>query len=196
MSAALPRWWRSLLLAALALPSVGWAQPYVTAKLGYASGDFSLGEPYNGVVDDSSVAYGFDVGFGFGRNVAIEFGADGYSSFDGRATPCPPGEATCPQIIRPTSGNDVTTYTLAIVPRYSFERVELFARAGMYRADIDTNLGFGDDEFRERGLVLGAGARWYFSEPWSVSLHASRFDDKLYQFAVGVGWGLPAGMRR
>ena len=71
--------------------------------------------------------------------------------------------------------------------------MELFARAGYYRADLNVDLGLGaEDKIKQRGLVLGAGARWYFQEPWSVSLHASRFDDNLYQFSVGVGWGIPA----
>jgi hypothetical protein len=37
--------------------------------------------------------------------------------------------------------------------------------------------------------------RWYFSEPWSLSLEASRFDDNVSQITFGVGWGLGAGSR-
>jgi hypothetical protein len=37
------------------------------------------------------------------------------------------------------------------------------------------------------------GARWYFREPWSVSLEGSRLDDNIYQIAVGAGWGLRLG---
>ena len=38
--------------------------------------------------------------------------------------------------------------------------------------------------------VLGLGARWYFTDPWSVSVQATRFDDNLQQLMFGVGWGL------
>ena len=84
---------RALVCASLALPGAALSQPYVTAKLGYANTDFSLGQPYNGVVDDSAVTYGFDAGFGFGSRMAVEFGANGYGGLDGRATPCRPGES-------------------------------------------------------------------------------------------------------
>lgn len=183
---------RGVLFASLAFSGAAWSQPYITAKVGYANSDFSLGQPYNGVVDDSAITYGLDAGFGFGSRMAVEFGVSGYGGFDGRATPCPPGRA-CSQVVVPTSSNDVTMYSLSIVPRFTLESVELFARAGYYRADLDVDLGFGlQDDFKQRGLVLGAGARWYFREPWSVSLDASRFDDNLYQFTVGVGWGIAA----
>lgn len=181
-----------VMLSAAVIPADAWGQPYVTARLGYANSDFSLGQPYNGVVDDSAVNYGLDLGMGFGNRMAVEFGVNGYGGFDGRATPCPPGQECAPELVS-TSSNDVTLYALSIVPRFTLESVELFARAGYYRADIDADLGVGiKEELRQRGLVLGAGARWYFREPWSVSLHASRFDDNLYQFSVGAGWGITA----
>lgn len=37
---------------------------------------------------------------------------------------------------------------------------------------------------------IRAVASWYVSEPWSVSLEASRFDDHVYQIGVGFGWGI------
>ncbi len=43
---------------------------------------------------------------------------------------------------------------------------------------------------RDSGAVLGVGARWYFRDPWSVSLQGTRFDDNLRQLMLGVGWGL------
>ncbi len=69
-------------------------------------------------------------------------------------------------------------------------RAELFGEAGYYRMKIDASLGIADDEFTQSGLVLGAGIRWYFAEPWSISIRAARFDSNLYEFGVGFGWGL------
>lgn len=164
------------------------AQPYVSANLGYASADFALGSPYNGIVDDRSVSYGVDIGLGFGRRWAIEAGVNGYGGFDGRATPCLAG-AVCPLLIAPVSDNDITTYKLSLVPRINVGEVRLFGRIGYYRAKIDTEIDLPGNDFTENGLLLGAGVRWYFREPWSVSLEANRFDSNLYQITVGVGWG-------
>lgn len=189
MNAAIFRTCRSAFLAVFALPAICWSQPYVTADLGYANADFSLDEPYNGVVDDGAITYGLNFGFGFNRYLAAEVGLHGYGNFDGRATPCPAGQA-CPQVVEQTEGNDISSYTVAVVPRITLENVEVFGKAGFYRARLETNTSLGGFNFNERGAVLGAGARWYFDEPWSVSVQASRFDDNLYRFAVGVGWGL------
>jgi hypothetical protein len=66
----------------------------------------------------------------------------------------------------------------------------MFATMGYYQATIDANVAAPDTKSRERGAVLGLGARWYFADPWSVSVQATRFDDNLRQLMVGVGWGL------
>lgn len=179
------------LLAMFAWPAIGLGQPYLTAKIGYGNADFNLGEPYNGVIDDGSVSYGFDAGIGFGERLAFEFGASGYGGFDGSASPCLGGQ-TCTPAIVPADDNDIVTYTLAVVPRMTLTNVELFGKVGYFRADVETDTSLGRFDFKQRGLLLGAGARWYFQEPWSVSIQASRFDDKIYQFTVGAGWGFPA----
>lgn len=178
-----------LVLVLLGLPQLGRAQPYVEAQLGYSSADLSLGAPYNGVIDDNSVAYGIDVGLGFGRTWAAEVGWRGYGNFDGRAAPCPLG-GTCPALLSDVSGIDVNILSLSIVPRFEIGEVQAFAKAGYYRANIDTEIGLPNDDFKENGLLIGAGLRWYFNEPWSVSLEATRHDDNLYQVTLGFGWGL------
>ena len=68
--------------------------------------------------------------------------------------------------------------------------MRLFAPFGFYRARIDTNLALPGARSRDRGAHVGIGARWYFRDPWSVSLQATRFDDNLAQIMLGVGWGL------
>ena len=172
------------------LPAAAFAQPYVSAKLAYASADLPLGAPYNGVIDDNAPALGVDVGFAFARNWAVEIGAARYGSFDGFGTPCVQG-TVCTPIVRDISGNDMTMYNAALVPRIATGRARFFARVGYYRANIDANIDLpGAGDFHEDGLMLGVGARWYFSDPWSVSLEATRFDDNLRQLALGFGWGL------
>jgi hypothetical protein len=113
----------------------------------------------------------------------------GYGNFDGRATPCPIG-SICPQVVSDVSGIDVNILSLSVVPRFEIGDVQAFAKAGYYRAKIDAEIGLPNDDFRENGLLIGAGLRWYFDEPWSVSLEATRHDDNLYQVTVGFGWGL------
>ena len=182
-------WMLLVPLGALGAAGTASAQPYAAAELGYASSEFAVGSPYNGVIDDRSLMYGLDVGFGFGRRWAIEAGITGYGDFDGRATPCAPG-AVCPAVVQDVSGNDVTVYNLSIVPRVTLGDVRMFAKGGYYRARIDTNVDLPENRFTENGFMLGAGIRWYFREPWSISLEATRFDDKVYQVGIGVGWGL------
>ena len=180
----------ALLTSSLLLPAAAFSQPYVSAKLAYAAADFPLDAPYNGVVDDNSLALGVDIGFGFGRNWAVEIGAARYDSFDGTGTPCVEGEV-CTLVVRPIEGNDMTLYHAALVPRIAAGDARFFARVGYYRANIDTNIGLpGASDFHEDGLMLGVGARWYFEDPWSVSLEATRFDDNVRQISVGFGWGL------
>jgi hypothetical protein len=164
------------------------SQPYVSGQLGYASAQLGLDEPYNGVVDDRSIMYGVNVGLGFARRWAIEGGIDGYEGFDGRATPCGAG-AACPLVVQHVDDNDLALYHLAIVPRVNVGNVRLFSKAGYYHAHLDTHVGIPDDSFTEDGILLGAGVRWYFSESWSMSLEATRFDDKVYQLGIGLGWG-------
>lgn len=179
------------LLLVLLGPGAAWSQPYVTAGAGYASVDFSLDEPYNGVVDESTLTYGVDVGFAV-RNLGLELGVRRYGNVDGQGTPCPPG-GICPQIVRPISGNDITAYKLSLLPHFEVGSVVLFAEAGYYRADIDTSVALADSDFTERGLIVGAGARWYFDGPWSISLRGARLDDNVRQIVVGAGWGLRLG---
>lgn len=176
-----------VLLLCSATPAA--AQPYFTAQLGYGSADLSLGEPYNGVVDDRSIMGGVTGGVGFGRRWAIEGGVTIFGGFDGRATPCPSGQL-CTQVIEPIGDNDMTLYHVAFVPRVSIGDWRLYAKAGYYHAQIDTEIELANDDFTENGVLLGAGVRWYVSEPWSVSLEASRLDDHVYQLGVGIGWGI------
>lgn len=182
-----------LALCLLGLPAAAFGEPYAVAKLAYAKADLPLGAPYNGVIDDNSLALGVDVGFAFARYWAVEVGAARYGSLDGFGTPCVQGDV-CTLIVRDISGNDMTMYNAALVPRIAAGRARFFARVGYYRANIDTNIDLpGAGDFHEDGLMLGAGARWYFADPWSISLEATRFDDNIRQLAVGFGWGLRRG---
>jgi hypothetical protein len=176
----------SLLVAA---PGIGDCQPYVSAQLGYASTEWARGAPLNGRIDDSAPGYGVDFGIGFGRRWAFELGAYGYGAFDARGTPCAAGD-TCPAVVMDVTGNDITIFKAALAPRFRIGNVRLFGSFGYYQARIDTNLALPDATSRDRGAVLGAGARWYFRTPWSVSVQATRFDDNLRQVMFGVGWGL------
>ena len=178
------------LLVLYALPTAALAQPYAAVKVAYAAADIPLGAPYNGVVDDNSPGLGIDVGFGFGRRWAVGFGGARYASVVGTGTPCAAGNA-CAPVAQPIDGNDLTLYHAALVPRITAGDARFFARVGYYRANIDANVGLpGANDLHEDGLMLGVGARWYFSDPWSVSLEATRFDDNLRQISVGFGWGL------
>jgi hypothetical protein len=181
-----------VLLLCSGLPAAAFGQIYASAKLGYASADFNLGSPYNGEVDDRTMSFGAEVGFKLGRRFALELGATKYNSMSGRATPCSPG-AVCPLIIQPTGGNDVFAYNISVIPHIEVSDVELFAELGYYRAKVDTRIGLPDEEFTEDGVIAGIGARWYFREPWSVSLKTTRLDDNIYQLTFGVGWGLRMG---
>jgi hypothetical protein len=172
-----------------ALPHSADAQLYVSAQLGVASTDWARGEPLNGRIDDEAEAYGVDVGVSFGKRWAFEVGAYGYGGFDATGTPCPAGTACANEVINIT-GNEITILKAALAPRFSIGQVRLFGTFGYYQATIETNLEGPDAKSRDRGAVLGAGARWYFREPWSVSLQATRFDDNLRQLMFGVGWGL------
>jgi hypothetical protein len=173
----------------IALPRSGIAEPYVSAQLGYASTEWSRGAPVNGTIDDRGFAYGIDLGFPFGERWGVELGAYSYESFDARGTPCAPGGA-CSGVITEFGGNDVDILKVALAPRFVIGETRLFATLGYYRATIDANLPVPDTKSRESGAVVGIGARWYFRDPWSVSVQATRFDDNLRQIMFGVGWGL------
>lgn len=184
---------QTLLVIGLCIPIAGLAraQPYVSAQLGFANTEWSQGSPLNGTIDDRGLGYGVDVGLGFGKRWAVELGAYGYESFDARGTPCAGGGAVCSGVVSEVSGNDIDIVKAALAPRFRIgNNVQLFATLGYYRATIDTNLALPEAKSRERGAVVGVGARWYFTNPWSVSLQATRFDDNLQQLMLGVGWGL------
>jgi hypothetical protein len=184
---------RALLMSALLMaPAAGMAQPYVSAQLGYASSEWPLGAPFNGRIDDTAFALGADLGIGFTDHWALEVGALRYGGLDGSGVPCVEG-ASCPPVVQEVNGNDLTIYKVSIIPRYTFGAVHVFGEAGYYRAKIDTEVNLPDSDFRDNGLLLGIGVRWYFSDPWSMSLKAERLDDNLYQVLFGVGWGLRLG---
>lgn len=173
----------------VAAPVTAECQVYVTAQLGLASAEWPAGAPVNGTIDDRAVGLGVDFGVGFGRRWALELGAYGYGSFDARGTPCAAG-TVCPAVVTEFGGNDITILKAALVPRFRVGEVWLFGTFGYYRATLDTGVDLPDNKFRDRGAMLGLGARWYFSNPWSVSVQANRFDDNLSQVMVGVGWGV------
>lgn len=173
----------------VATPRAGESQVYAVAQMGYANTDWPVGSPLNGRIDDRALGYGIDFGVGFGRRWAFELGAYGYGDFDARGTPCA-GGASCSPVITEVSGNDITILKAALVPRFRVGDTWLFGTFGYYRATLDTNLDLPDAKSRENGALLGVGARWYFSSPWSVSVQAMRFDDNLQQLMIGVGWGV------
>jgi hypothetical protein len=179
----------AFLLAALLAAEASGLEPYVSAQLGFASSEWPRGAPLNGRIDDRAAALGVDVGIAFARYWAIELGVYDYGAFDATGTPCAAG-ASCPPLVTDITGTDITIAKAAIVPRFSIGRVRLFAPFGYYRARIDSNLDLPSSKSRDRGALLGVGARWYFRDPWSVSLQATRFDDNLAQLMFGVGWGL------
>jgi hypothetical protein len=174
---------------ALAAPQLAVGQPYVSAQLGLASTNWPSGAPLNGRIDDRAAGYGLDFGIGFGKRWGFELGAYGYGGFDANGTPCAAG-AVCPDVVTEVSSNDIRIVKAALAPRFIIGKVRLFGTFGYYQATIDTNLDLPDSEQRDSGAVLGAGARWYFREPWSVSIQGTRFDDNLRQLMFGVGWGL------
>ena len=184
---------RALIIAAtgmlIAAARIAEGQPYVTAQLGLASTDWPRGAPLNGRIDDDAVGYGIDFGIGFGKRWAFEVGAYGYDDFDATGTPCADG-ATCAPTLAEIGGNDVTIYKAALAPRFIVGNARIFGTFGYYQAKIDTDLGLPESDSRDRGALLGVGARWYFRDPWSVSVQAMRFDDNLRQLMVGVGWGM------
>jgi len=189
---------RACVLAALvlmAISAIADAQPYATGRLGYASAEFTLDDPYNGVVDDRSMQYGLTAGFNFGLRWAIEAGFDGYEGFDGYATPCIDG-TSCPTLIQAVDDNDLRLFHLALAPHVTVGKAILFGKFGYYHGRIDTHIGLPDSDFTENGVVLGAGLRWYLSEPWSFSLEGTRFDDHVYQIGIGFGWNLGGGPPR
>ena len=180
--------WRVVMfLSLLACPAAAFSQPYASANLGWARADFPLGAPFNGYADDSSVTYGLDFGIGFGERWAAELGLSGYGDFDGRASPCMAG-TVCTGVVSDQSVEQ-SVYDAAIVRRFTIKDLRFFAKAGYYRANIDTDVG----DFDENGLLLGAGVRWYFDAPWSIALEASRLDDNVSRIVVGFGWGLGLG---
>jgi Outer membrane protein beta-barrel domain len=174
-----------------AMPYAADAQMYVSAQLGMASTDWARGEPLNGRIDDDAEAYGIDVGVEFGKRWAFEFGAYGYGGFDASGTPCAAGTVCSNDVVNIT-GNEITILKAALAPRFNIGQVRLFGTFGYYQATIETNLDGPEAKSKDNGAVLGLGARWYFREPWSVSLQATRFDDNLRQLMFGVGWGLRA----
>jgi len=173
----------------LAGPRIAACQPYVSGELGYASANWPVDAPLNGRIDDSALGYGIDFGIGFGKRWAFEVGAYGYDSFDATGTPCADG-AACSPVVTEVGGNDITIYKAALAPRFMVGKVRVFGTFGVYQARIDTNLELPDASSRDSGAVLGAGARWYFRDPWSITVQAMRFDDNLRQLMFGVGWGL------
>ena len=177
-----------VIIAGAAAPAAAFSQPYFSANLGWASGEFPLEAPFNGLVDDSAPAYGIDFGMGFGDKWAVELGANGYGNFDGRAAPCAV-DTVCAPVVTEESV-DQTIYEAALVRRFTIRNLRLYGKAGYYRANIDTDIPFDESDFSENGLLLGIGLLWSFDAPWSVSLEATRFDDNVSQVSVGFGWGL------
>jgi hypothetical protein len=182
-------WW----ILAAACPGAAFAQPYASVNLGWASADFPIEAPFNGLVDDSAPTYGIDFGMGFGDKWAAEIGINGYGNFDGRAAPCAVG-TVCVAVVTEESV-DQTVYEAALVRRFTVKNFRFFGKAGYYRANIDTDIPFDDSDFSENGLLLGIGMRWAFAAPWNVSIELTRFDDNVSQFTVGVGWGLSFGKK-
>jgi hypothetical protein len=180
--------WRLIMtLSLLASPAAAFSQPYASANIGWASADYPLGAPFNGYADDRSVTYGVDFGIGFGERWAAELGLSGYGDFDGRASPCVAG-SVCTGVVSDQT-IEQSVYDAVIVRRFTVKHLRFFAKAGYYRANIDTAVA----DFDENGLLLGAGIRWYFDAPWSLSLEGSRLDDNVSRVAVGFGWGLGLG---
>jgi len=182
-------WW----VVAVACPGAAFAQPYGSVSLGRASADFPIEAPFNGLVDDKGMTYGLHFGVGFGERWAAELGYNGYDNFDGHATPCAVGAACIPVVTEESVSQ--TVYEAALVRRFMIKNLRFYGKAGYYRANIDTNIPFDESDFTENGLVLGIGMNWAFAAPWNISIEATRFDDNVSRFTVGVGWGLSFGKK-
>jgi hypothetical protein len=170
------------------LPAAAFAQPYAVAQLGYASADFPLDAPFNGVLDDNSIVYGVDVGLGIGRRYAVELGLDAYGSFDGRGTPCSAG-TLCAPIVVSVPNNDQSVYKIAGLMRFGVGNFRVYGKAGYYSARIKTNVDLPDATLHARGLLLAGGVRWNFeNRPLTIGVEASRFDDNVSQVTMTFGW--------
>jgi hypothetical protein len=176
-----------LVISCIGCPAAAFGQPYFSANVGWASADFPIEAPFNGLADDSAPAYGIDFGVGLG-SWAVELGANGYGNVDGRAAACAVG-TVCALVVTEESV-DQTIYDVGLVRRFTIRNFQLYGKAGYYRANIDTTIPFPDSDFSERGLMLGIGARWYFEAPWSLSIEGTRYDDNVSQLSIGFGWGL------
>jgi hypothetical protein len=176
-----------LLVCCVGCPATAFSQPYFSANVGWASADFPIEAPFNGLADDSAPTYGIDFGVGLG-SWAVELGANGYGNVDGRAAACAPG-TVCALVVTEESV-DQTIYDVGLVRRFTIRNFQVYGKAGYYRANIDTTIPLPDSDFSERGLMLGVGARWYFEAPWSLSIEGTRYDDNVSQLSIGFGWGL------
>jgi hypothetical protein len=176
------------LVTLLAAPTLAFCQPYASVEVGYAHADFSVGQPFNGVIKDSAPTVGIEAGYAF-RRWGAEIGFNEYGSLDGFGSPCVGG--VCSPVTQQINGNDESLYKLALVRRFDIGDVRLFGKAGYYHATLKANLPDGD--FHPDGFLLGLGIRWYFSAPWTLSLEGERFDSNVSQVSLGVGWGFGRG---
>lgn len=163
------------------------ADPYITAEAGLAAADISLGEPFNGSIDDEASMYGVNVAWALSGLLAVEAGVSDYGDLDGRGTPCPRGDL-CTQVVRDIPGNDMRVYEAALVPGLEIGNLRLYGRAGYYRADIDTALPFEGGDFDPSGLLLGGGLRLHFLPTLSAGLEVGRLGDDVSQVALIFGW--------
>lgn len=179
----------SLLACGVSATAAEALEPYVTAQIGIANIEWPRGTPLNGRIDDRDIGLGVDFGLAFSNRWGVEFGAYHYGGLDARGVPCTPG-GSCAPVVTDVGGADITILKAALAPRFEIGRVRLFVPFGYYRARIDTNLALPEARSHDSGVLLGLGARWYFADPWNITVQATRFDDNLSQVSFGVGWGL------
>jgi OmpA-OmpF porin, OOP family len=144
-------------------------------------------------IDDEDTSFRFFIGYRTMEWFAVELG---YVDFGGVDT----------TFIDPTLGNvrldvDASGFDAQAIGLLKFEKVDLYAKAGLILWNVDTRgrAGSGlltfDRSFSDDGtdLVFGAGVKYSFLERWAVRLEYENFaidglDDDVGMISAGITW--------
>jgi hypothetical protein len=187
-----------LLIALLALCAgsveAGDSPWFARAKLGQVETDATFGPPVFGrIIDDDDSTAAVELGYRFGRNLALQAAYHDLGEYDALDFPCPPGQI-CPQALVPVEEAtlEVTGVSLSAVPRLPLgERVSLFAKIGVieWEADLVSD-GSGDtlQTFDDHELLGGLGVAYDLPSGLGFQLEVEGFDLDVTTLTAGVGW--------
>ena len=168
---------------------------FLSAKVGNATFDASLGDRFQQVLDGDDESWAVGLGYRLGKVWAVLVEYHDLGEVPGFGSPCPQNDDACVEIVVPIEAESEAT-TVAVQAHWPLlrQRLLLYGKLGAVAWSSDVSEAVDNasgviEGFDDEGLLLGAGLRVNLPGPFDVFGEVERLADDFEIVQVGVTFG-------